>query len=427
MRRRDFLGAGAAGLWAASTNAAVPLSREDDALLGEMERRSFSFFWEQSDPKTGITRDKSRLDGGASDKTPNMGSTGATGFAVTGLCIAAERGWIPREQARERVKTTLRFYADQAKNEHGWFYHFIDVETGERHGNSEVSVSDATWLFAGGLTAKQYFHEDPEIGELAMKIYRRVDYEWIRNGDPYTMSHGYRPETGLLPARYDKYCQLALMYLVGIGAPTRPLPPESWYAWERTPNSYAGYKYIGVSLLWTYQYPFAWADFRGRREARGGHVDWWQNAITATRAHKQFCLDLRPEFPGYSDNIWGITSSSSAKGYKAWGGPPRRKSIDGSVVPCATAGSLMLTPDITLPVMQAMKQQYGDKIWGKYGFADAFNPNNGWVAPDVIGIDVGITLLSAENLRTGFVWTWFMKNPEIQRAMNLAGIEKIKP
>jgi hypothetical protein len=429
--RRSFI-AGAAGLPAVAQlahaqNRAQPqaLTAAQDAFLEDISHRSFQFFWEQSDPHTGVTRDKTGLDGALVEGSArDVGSTGATGFGVTALCIGAERGWISRDKARERVLNTLRFYADQAKDEHGWFYHFINVITGERNGTSEVSVSDATWLFAGALTAKQYFHEDPEIARLTMKIYQRVDYDWIRNGDPYLMSHGYRPETGLLTERYARYCQLALMYLLGIGAPSRPLPPDSWYAWERNPNSYAGYNYIGVSLLWTYQFPFAWADFRDRREARGVHADWWGNAITATRAHRQFCIDLKKEFPAYSENIWGITSSTSEHGYKAWGGPPSTKNIDGSVVPCAPAGSLMLTPDIALPALQAMKKQYGDRIYGRYGFTDAFNPNNGWVAPNVIGIDVGITLLSAENLRSGFVWKWFMKNPEIQRAMDLAGLVK---
>jgi hypothetical protein len=413
-------------VWGAGAARPAALSKTDEALLEDMEHASFLFFWEQSDPKTGITRDRTRLDGKPNDyPARDVGSTGATGFSLTALCVAAERGWIPRAEARERVLNTLRFYADQAKDEHGWFYHFLNVITGERNGNSEVSVSDSTWLFAGALTARQYFAEDPEIARLAMKIYQRVDYEWIRDGDPYLMSHGYRPESGLITYRYDKYCQLALMYLMGIGS-AKPLPPESWYAWKRNPNSYAGYNYIGTSLLWTYQYPFAWADFRDRREKREPHTDWWANAITATKAHRQFCIDLKKRFPGYSENIWGITSSRSEHGYKAWGGPPATKNIDGSVVPCAVAGSLMLTPDISLAALHAMKQQYGDRIYGRYGFTDAFNPNNGWVSPDVIGIDVGITLLSAEDLRTGFVWKWFMKNPEIQRAMDLAGLEKVK-
>jgi hypothetical protein len=278
---------------------AATLTRDDQALLDDISHASFLFFWEQSDPNTGITRDRTRLDGKPNDyPARDVGSTGATGFGLTALCIGAERGWITRAQARERVLHTLRFYANQAKDEHGWFYHFINVVTGERNGTSEVSVSDATWLLAGALTAKQYFSEDAEIARLTMKIYQRVDYEWIRNGDPYLMSHGYRPESGLIVNRYDKYCQLALMYLVGIGSPSsKPLPPESWYAWGRNPNSYAGFNYIGTSLLWTYQYPFAWADFRDRREKRDPHGDWWQNAIIATKAIGNSASTCTRSFP----------------------------------------------------------------------------------------------------------------------------------
>lgn len=128
------------------------------------------------------------------------------------------------------------------------------------------------------------------------------------------------------------------------------------------------------------------------------------------------------EFPGYSENVWGITSSLSKTGYKAWGGPPRNKAIDGTVVPCAPAGSLMFTPDITLAALRTIKERFGENIYGRYGFADAFCPFNGWVAPDVLGLDVGITLLSAENLRSRNLWKWFMRNPEIPQAMKRAGL-----
>ena len=430
-------------LLAPSLPAAAHLSAQDDAFLEDLSRRAFQFFWDATDPNTGITREHWYWNG-----TPypaerrDVGSTGATGFGITALCIGAEHGWVPREQARQRALNALRYYALHAPQEHGWFYHWLNVVNGERTGanfdtavlalppdrklarpKGEVSVSDSTWTIAGALTAARYFREEPEIARLAKLIYERVDYAWMRNGDPYTLSHGWMPETGFLAARYDKYCQLALMYLMGIGSPTHPLPPEAWYAWERTPNSYGAYRYIGTSLLWTYQYPFAWADFRGKREQRGAHTDWFANAVTATEAHRQFCIDLKKEFPGYSDVIWGITSSESKTGYKAWGGPPRRGGIDGSVVPCAAAGSLMLTPEISLAALRAMKQQFGDKIWNRYGFADAFNPVTGWVSPEVLGLDEGITLLSAENLRTGNVWKWFMQNPEMEHAMKLAGIQ----
>ncbi len=308
--------------------------------------------------------------------------------------------------------------------EHGWFYHFLDVHTGQRWKDVEISTSDCIWLLAGSLTCRQYFHEDHEIGDLATLLYSRYDFPWMTNGDGKLLSHGWKPE-GFLKARYEKYCQLAAMYLLGIGSPTHPLPADAWYAWGRDPNSYGSYNYIGTSLLWTYQYPFAWFDFRGKRETRGDKTDWWENCQTATRAHREWCYtDLAKEFPDYTQEIWGITSSSSPKGYKAWGGPPKHSQIDGSVVPCAAGGSLMITPDICIPAMHAMKDKFGDKIWGKYGLADAFNPLTGWVSTETMGLDVGMILLSAENLRGGNVWKWFMANPEPRRAMKLAGIEK---
>ncbi len=403
-----------------------PLSRADEQLLDDLSHRCFRYFWEQSDEHTGIARDRAHAD--ASEYAAEgryVGSTGATGFALTAFCVGAERGWISQHQARDRARATLHSYASgPVINEHGWFYHFVDVRNGERHRNSEVSTSDSTWLVAGALTTRQYFHEDAEIVQLATEIYDRVDYRWMLNGDPFLLSHGWRPETGFIKFRYAKYCQLACMYLLGIGSRTHALSPEAWYAWDRDPFEYDGFHYYGRSLLWTYQYPFSWWDFRKRREARGLQVDWFENSATATRAHRAFCMDLAKEFPGYSSDIWGITSSASPRGYTAWGGPPRTRNIDGSVVPCAAAGSLMFTPDICLPALHAMKDRFGDRIYQHYGFVDAFNPTTGWQAADVIGIDVGITLLSAENLRTGKVWKWFMGNSEAQRAFELAGIEK---
>src|SRR5262249_1819009 len=162
-------------------------------------------------------------------------------------------------------------------------------------------------------------------------------------------------------------------------------------------------------------YPQAWIDMRAMRDGDPSSIDYFQNSITATRAHRAYCLELASKFPrSYSDNVWGITSSDSASGYVDW-----TRAVDGTVVPCAPGGSLMFAPDICVPAMRTMRERFGDKTWGRYGFVDAFNPTTGWVGSDVIGIDQGITLLSAENLRGGKVWQWFMGNPEIPRALNL--------
>ncbi len=428
MTRRSLLTLPAAAV--ALRAASAKISKEDDQLLEDLSRRSFQYFWEYTDPDTGMTAGRAKADGTPYD--PNrrdIGSIAVTGFGLAGLCIAAERGWVKTHEARTRVRNGLRFFAEHAPQEHGWFFHWMNIREGRRTGvlensqkKSELSSIDSALLMGGILTAKGYFQKDAEIQKLATQIYERMDFQWMLNGDPLLLSHGWTPETGFLTARWAKYSEFTIIYLLGIGSPTHGISPESWYAWERPENVYGDYKYIGLSPLFTHQYSQVFVDYRGKREKRGTKIDWFENSVTATRAHRQFCIDLAMEFPGYSENIWGITSSNSMTGYKAWGGPPRKANPDGTVVPCAPAGSLMLAPDICVPALKAMKQQFSDKIYGRYGFTDAFHPTKGWASPDVLGLDIGITLLSAENLRTGNLWKWFMRNPEIPRAMQLAGM-----
>jgi hypothetical protein len=399
------------------------ISREDDAFLEDLSRRTFMFFWEQADPATGIVRDRSRTDGGPSNE--QIGSIASVGFGLSGMCIAAERGWLPRAQVLDRTRTTLRFFGERMPQEHGWFFHFVNLKTGAREWQSEVSSIDSALLLAGVLTVRRCFDGDPDIARLADGIYRRVDFQWMLAGDPAVLSHGWKPESGFLSGRWDHYCELMILYLLGIGSPTHSIPAASWGAWSRPTMTFERFTYVsGADPLFVHQYSHAWVDFRGRRESAPPRTDWFENSTIATRAHKAFCLSLSKEFPGYSDNVWGITASDSQKGYVAWGGPPRNPAIDGSVVPAAAAGSLMFTPEISVPALREMQRRFGDRIYGRYGFADAFHPASGWVNPDVIGIDLGITLLSAENLRSKRVWTWFMKNPEIADALDRSGLRR---
>jgi hypothetical protein len=209
------------------------LAAEDEHLLDDLCHRCFRYFLEQSDSNSGIARDRARADGSLhAPEGLYVGSTGATGFALTAFCIGAERHWISRHEARRRVEATLHSYATgPIENIHGWYYHFVDVRSGTRYRDSEVSTSDSTWLVAGALTAREYFKEDQQIARLARAIYERVDYRWMLNQHPSFLAHGWKPETGFLKYRYDRYCQLACMYLLGIGSPTYPLDPAAWYAW----------------------------------------------------------------------------------------------------------------------------------------------------------------------------------------------------
>jgi hypothetical protein len=408
------------------------LSNIDDTFLEDLSHRAFLYFWEQADPTTGLVLDRARADGSPHDETHRgAASIAATGFGLTALCIGSARGWVQRREARDRARATLRFFAERAPSVHGWFYHWMEASTGDRKWNSEVSSIDTALLLGGVLTARQCFREDKDIVRLATKIYEGVDFPWMQNGHPALLSHGWKPENGFLGPMWDTYSEQTILYLLAIGSPTHPITPRSWWAWKRDWITYAGSSYVaGAAPLFIHQYSQAWVDYRGQREKQSPHTNYFENSVKATRAHRAFCIDLSKEFPGYSENIWGITASDSAKGYIAWGGPPRDPNIDGTVVPSAAAGSLMFAPEICLPALLSMRKKSGEmsrNIWGRYGFVDAFNPNTGWVDQDVIGINTGITLLSAENLRSGIVWRWFMANAEIPRSMRSVGLIKEGP
>src|SRR6266566_873494 len=405
-----------------------PLSPEDKAFLKELSHRSFRYFWEQADPHTGLVLDRARTDGGPDDdKHTGAASIAATGFGLTAVCIGAEHRWVTRREARDRVRTTLRFFWEKAAQEHGWFYHFLDATTGERKFDSEVSSIDTALLLAGVLTARQAFPNDPQIVRLATQIYERVDFTWMLDGDSLLLlSHGWTPEKGFIKFRWDRYSEATILYLLAIGSPIHPISAWSWYAWTRPSTNYDGFAYIEGGPLFINQYSQAYIDFRGRREKLAPHIDYFENAVQATLANRALSLSLSRKFPGYSEDIWGITASDGPKGYMVWGRTSEPRDLDGTVVPSAPAGSLMFTPEISLPALRTMKEKFGEHTWGRYGFADAFNPNTGWVSPYYIGIDVGITLLSAENLRNGAVWRWFMANPEPQDALTAVGLDPVE-
>ena len=392
-----------------------PYGGTDEEFLDEIQRASLDFFWEQAGPKTGQVLDRALLNG--NDKR-TVASIAATGFGLTGLCIADQRGYRKHAEIVERVGRTLRFLWREMPHEHGFFYHFQDMNTGARWRNCELSSIDSSLLLCGVLTARQHFAEQ-EIKDLATQIYERVDWPWMLNGGQ-AFSMGWHPESGFIDARWSHYCELMMIYLLAIGSPTHPVPPETWNAWTRPVIHYQGIEFIsGNDPIFTHQYSQAWFDFRHKQDA---HTDFFQNSVKATKAHKLFCLSLRDRFPDYSEELWGITASDSAQGYRAWGGPPEQGDLDGSVVPCATGGSLPFAFEDCMKVLRNIRGRYGKKgAWGRYGFVDAFNPLTGWYNPDVIGIDVGITMLMAENQRTGFVWDTFMKNQNARTAMRKVG------
>ena len=407
---------GEAGKWPAA-RPVLKLSAVDDAFLNELELASFRYFVEQADPRTGLVRDRARADG---SPTEGKASIAAAGFSLSALAVGTARGWVERPAAIRSARTLLRFLAVTAPRRHGFFYHFMEMDTGARAWRCELSTIDTGLFLAGAIVAREYFH-DPEITELVDRLYREVDWHWFLNGGR-TFAMSWFDETGFSRFRWNRYSELMMLTLLGLGAPEQPIEPELWSAWFRGPlGTYGDYHYIQGPQLFVHQFTQAYADFRGLRDA---YADYFLNSTLATLAQRKFCVDLRPEFPHWSDRLWGLTASDSATGYKSWGGPPRTmdfNALDGTVVPCAPAGSLPFAPNETLAALQYMRSAYGGRIWKRYGFVDAFNPETAWVNPDVIGIDQGITLLQAENVRTGLIWSLFMEAPEVQRALKRAG------
>lgn len=390
-------------------------TKADEEFLDDLIRQGCLFFWEQASPETGQVLDRARHDLGGKRDPRRMASIAATGFGLTALCIADKHGYFPHAQIVERVRTTLHWHLNTLPEVHGFYYHFNDIETGKRIGKCELSSIDSSLLLCGVLTAHAYF-DDPKIKEYAQQIYERVDWPWMLDGgDAFSM--GWKPESGFLNARWSHYCELMMIYLLAIGSPTHPVAGSHWNAFTRPVIHYKGFTYIsGNDPLFTHQYSQAWYDFRGKRDA---YTDYFQNSVTATKAHEEFCISTYPKW--YNEDYWGISASDYEGGYTAWGGPPPQGPIDGTVVPCAAAGSLAFVPKDCLHVLRTMRAKWGKKAWTRYGFVDALHPAANWYDPDVLGIDQGISVLMAENLRTGLVWKTFMKNPESVAAMRRAG------
>jgi hypothetical protein len=399
----------------AAPPALTPISPQDDRFLNDLEHANFQFFWEQANPQTGLIKDRCNV---RAKDTSLSASIASTGFGLTAICIGDERGFINHAMARLRVIQTLSFLWHKLPTHRGFYFHFANINTGERMWDSEVSSVDTAILLCGVLTCRQHF-QDKDIDELAHAIFDRVEWTWLSE-DTSLLSHGWTPEMGFIPSRWDLYSELMMMYLLGIGSSSHPLSSDVWPAWKRTIFEYDGLRYIGsFAPLFVHQYSQAWFDFREKRDR---FANYFQNSVIATDVHRRFCVELNTQFPDYSNALWGITASDSVQGYVAWGGPPATGPIDGTIVPAAAAGSLPFLPGAAMRVLRTIHDHYPN-AWCEYGFVDAFNPLTGWYDSDVIGIDTGITMLMAENARTGFVWETFMKNPEAQRGMNLAGFK----
>ncbi len=404
-------------------DALSPISSDDEEFLDAVEFKTFLFFYENTDER-GFTIESTAW---------SIGSSASSGFYLTSIPIAIGRGWISYEDGYQRVNTTLNSYYDNpddpndffVDSEHGFFPHWFDQETGDWSGVDCFSSIDTAILMAGVLTVRQYF-ADTEIETVAAKLYEDVDWEWMLNGDD-TLSMGWRPDTGFHSAKWQGYNEGMIAVLLAMGSPTHPIPEESWDAWARTyrhgeyEHGNQSYKFVESTStsLFTYQYPHIWFDFRKKADKR--RINYFQNSVNATLENRAYCIDNPNNHKGYGPNVWGVTACECPLHDSNYGAHGPRQDDDGTIAPAGAGGSIIFTPRESIEALRYMKEAYGDRLWGKYGFKDAFNLDIDWFSPTYIGIDQGAILTMIENHRSGLVQSLFMQNECAKKAMQKVG------
>jgi hypothetical protein len=441
-----------------ASSSPPPPAVNSDALLDDLQHRTFLWFWETANPKNGLIPDRW--------PTKSPSSIASVGFGLTVYPVGVERGWITREQARQRVLTTLEFFANAPQGNdargvtghNGFFYHFLDMETGERHAQTELSTIDSTLLFAGALFCQSYFDrdhpEDERIRNLAEQIYTAADWRYFLVNPPLVQM-AWRPERGFGPGIWRGYNEGAILYILALASPNHSLKKDSWNAWVSTYKwlPFHGQEHVNFAPLFGHQYSHVWIDFRGIQDdyLRAKGIDMFENSRRATFAQRAYAIANPNGWRDYGEAVWGLTACDGPGGGKMtidgverqfWGYAARGAAAtevrdDGTIAPTAAAASIAFAPEIAIPAIAEMKQRYGDALYQQYGFLDAFNPTlretppflrkgtvdpgRGWFDSDYIGIDQGPIVLMIENYRTGFVWNVMKKNPHIVRGLRRAG------
>jgi hypothetical protein len=411
-----------------------------------LQRHAFDYFLNETNPANGLVADKSQPDAPA--------SIAAVGFALAAYPVGVERAWISRIDAIGRTLAVLRFFWTSAQGtspntsgHKGFYYHFLDMITGRRAGLCELSTVDTGFLLAGMLAAAAYFDQDSEneqeIRTLADALYRRVDWPWACDGGA-TLTHGWTPEAGFLPYRWEGYDEAVLLYVLGLGSPARPLPTESYAAWASTYEwkEIYGYEFIYGGPLFIHQYSHIWIDFRGIQDAfaREKGIDYFENSCRATHVQREYAIRNPLEFVGYGENFWGLTASDGPGwstrrvngieraffDYVARGAPYGPD--DGTVAPWAVVASLPFAPEIVLPTIAHFQDVY-PQVTGKYCFRCSFNlsfqneadVHAGWTSPYHFGINLGPVVLMCENYRSELLWRLMRASPYVVTGLRRAG------
>jgi hypothetical protein len=429
-----------------------------EPFLDTVQARTFRWFWETTNPRNGLVPDRW--------PTKSFSSVAAVGFGLTAYTIGVERGYVTRADARSRVHATLDFFwhapqgpaSTGVTGHQGFFYHFLDMDTGLRFQTVELSTIDTALLLAGVLVCREYFNgsdaQETAIRALADSIYFRVDWPWASPNAP-VVNMGWSPEHNFIQAEWRGYDEAMILYVLALGSPTHPIESTSWDRWTASYEwrDYYGQPHVNFAPLFGHQYSHLWIDFRGIQDAymRQRGIDYFENSRRATLAQHAYAIDNPGKWRDYGSTIWGLTASDGPLDttlvvdgaqrkfftYSARGAAATEVRDDGTIAPTAAGGSVPFAPEITVPALKAMRARYGDSLFGQYGFVDAFNPTYrnasvraqhgsivdgvSWFDTDYLGIDQGPILGMIENYRTGLVWRLMRQSPYIRRGLDRAG------
>ena len=408
--------------------------------VDDLQRRTFQWFWDTTNAQNGLVPDRW--------PTESFSSIAAVGFGLTAYGIGAERGWVSREEAAQRVLTTLRFFENGVEGHKGFFYHFVDMKTGKRFKEVELSTIDTTLFLAGALFCQSYFDRDDavekEIRETAERLYTRAEWTYFHERHPL-VSMGWTPEQGLHDYDYTGYNEAMILYVLAIGSPTHPITPKAWNAYTSTYHWED--EHVVFAPLFGHQYSHVWIDFRGIQDhyMRAKGIDYFENSRRATLWQRDYAIRNPMGWRGYGENVWGLTACDGPFDgtwngrqfwtYSARGAAPNEVRDDGTIAPTAAASSIAFAPEIAIPAVETMAATY-PQVYQQYGFLDSFNPTLnfehevqmgkivkgvGWFDNDYLGIDQGPIVAMIENHRSGLVWNTMKKNEHIRRGLRRAG------
>jgi hypothetical protein len=458
--RRDVMRVAALGLAALGAGCALPVGAAPPAiaLLDDIELRTFRWFWDVGNPANGLVPDRW--------PAKTFCSIAAVGFALNAYAVGAERGWITRAQARQRTLRTLRFFATAPAGDaatgvtghRGFFYHFIDMEHGHRFETVELSSIDTALLLAGILFAGSYYQadhaEEAEIRHLAETINARTDWRWML-GDGPLMPMGWTPEHGFLPSQWDRYNESTILHLLALGSPTFAVEPALWRRWtamwDLSWGDHWGERHLAFTPLFGHQYSHLWTDFRGIRDSwlKAHDLDLFENSRRATRAQRNYAIANPGRWAAYGEDCWGLTACDGPGDFPARIGGRDRQFFgyaargaardDGTLAPTAIASSIAFEPSLVQDGLTAMTRRFGEAIYGRYGFLDAFNPTLGdgiagwapehgrvvpgqcWVDTDYLGIDQGPIVGMIANHRDELIWRTMRRSSPMIAGLRRAG------